>query len=68
MILNSRLMTQTGIAVGLGALLIKVVHTGLDDHPALLMPQPLVSVRMKRLYRAMPASLKSAPALSSGRV
>jgi hypothetical protein len=64
MILNSRLMTQTAISVDLGALLIKVVHTELDDHPAPLLPQPLASVGMERFHKAS----KSAPALSSGRV
>jgi hypothetical protein len=66
MTLNSRLMTQIAIAVGLDSSLIKVIHTGLEGYPAplALRPQPLASMGMKRLYKAS----KSAPAFSSGRV
>jgi di/tripeptidase len=66
MILNSRLMTQIAIAVGLDSALIKVVHAGLEGYlaPLVLRPQPLASIGMKRFHKAS----ESAPAFSSGRV
>jgi hypothetical protein len=52
MTLNSGLMTQILIAVDLGSSLIKVVHTGLDGHPAplALSPQLVESIGMAQMH------------------